>query len=63
MIRDPLNGIGTFESRRKQPRVDPKKRINERFDTNNNKKKEETDADEDETEEVRTTVRPRKTRE
>ena len=61
LTRDSLNGIGTFESRRKQPRVDPKKRINERFDPDN--KKEETDAAEDRTEEVVTTLRPRKTRE
>ena len=58
MTRDPLNGIGTFESRRKQPRVDAKKRINERLDAN--KKKEEADTDE---EEVVTSVPPRKTRE
>ena len=59
LTRDPLNGIGTFESRRKQPRVDPKKRIGERLDPS--AKKEETD--EEEIEEVATTLRPRKTRE
>ena len=59
--RDPLNGIGTFESRRKQPRVDPKKRPNERF--NPNKKKEPSNGGDSENEEIVTTIRPRKTRE
>ena len=56
-----MNGIGTFESRRKQPRVDPKKRTNERF--NPNKKKEPSNGEESENEEIVTTIRPRKTRE